>query len=152
MVDINEKDLARVRTGQKAVVTVGAFPDLKFGGRINHIADTVDETTRTVKARVEVRNSGRKLKPEMFATVALALSADTPPVLTVPEDALQNLDSTKVLFVTENGSVFKPRPIETGRSSGGMVEITGGLREGERYAVQGGFILKSELKKGELED
>jgi membrane fusion protein, heavy metal efflux system len=152
MVDINEKDLSRVRKGQKAIVTVGSFPDLKFGGRINHIADTVDETTRTVKARVEVRNSGRKLKPEMFATVELALPADAPPVLSVPEEALQGLDGTKVLFVTENGTVFKPRPVETGRTSGGRVEITGGLGEGERYAVKGGFLLKSELKKGDLEE
>jgi cobalt-zinc-cadmium efflux system membrane fusion protein len=152
MVDINEKDLARVRTGQKAVVTVGAFPDLKFEGRINHIADTVDETTRTVKARVEVRNSGRKLKPEMFATVELALPADAPPVLAVPEDALQILDGRKILFVTADGTVFTPRPVATGRTSGSMVEITEGLAEGERYAVKGGFLLKSELKKGELEE
>ena len=152
MVDINEKDLARVRTGQKAVVTVGAFPDVKFGGRINHIADMVDETTRTVKARVEVGNPGRKLKPEMFASVRLSLPADTPPVLAVPETALQNLDGKTVLFVTADGTVFTPHPVATGRTSGELVEITDGLREGERYAIKGGFLLKSELKKGELEE
>lgn len=150
LVDINEKDLAKVRKGQNAIVAVGAFPELKFRGRINHIADVVDEATRTVKARVEVLNTGRKLKPEMFASVVLALPADAPPVLAVPEDALQDLDGKKVLFVTEDGAKFKPRPIEVGRASGGKVEVTAGLKEGERYAVKGGFLLKSELKKGEL--
>lgn len=150
MVDINEKDLAKVHKGQNAIVTVGAFPELKFRGRINHIADVVDEATRTVKARVEVLNTGRKLKPEMFATVELALKADAAPVLAVPEDALQDLDGKKVLFVTGNGTEFEPRSIEVGRVSGGRVEVTGGLKEGERYAVKGGFLLKSELKKGEL--
>lgn len=150
LVDINEKDLAKVRKGQAAVVTVGAFPDTKFKGRITHIADIVDEATRTVKARVEVQNLGRKLKPEMFATVELTLPATAPPVLAVPEEAIQELEGKKVLFITEDGKEFTPREVQLGVASGGMVEITGGLKESERYAAKGGFILKSELKKGEL--
>ena len=150
LVDINEKDLVKVHKGQAATVTVGAFPDLKLKGRITYIADLVNETTRTVKARIEVVNPGRKLKPEMFAGIELALPADASPVLAVPEDALQELDGKRVLFVTENGTVFKPRPLELGRVSGGKVEVTAGLKQGERYVVNGGFLLKSELKKGEL--
>jgi cobalt-zinc-cadmium efflux system membrane fusion protein len=150
LVDINEKDLSKVRKGQAAIVTVGAFPDLKLKGRITYIADLVNEATRTVKARVEVANPGRKLKPEMFATVELTLPSDTPPVLAVPEDAVQELDGKKVLFITENGTEFEPRKVELGRTSGGMAEVVAGLKEGERYAVKGSFLLKSELKKGEL--
>jgi membrane fusion protein, heavy metal efflux system len=149
-VDINEKELAKVRKGQSAAVKVGAFPDKVFKGRIAYIADLVEEATRTVKARVEVNNPGRTLKPEMFATVELTLPPVTPPVLAVPEDALQELDGRKVLFVTENGTEFTPREVRLGAVASGMAEVTGGLREGERYAVKGGFILKSELKKGEL--
>ncbi|HEY5523380.1 MAG TPA: efflux RND transporter periplasmic adaptor subunit [Desulfuromonadaceae bacterium] len=152
LVDIHEKDLAKVHKGQAAIVSVSAFPDQKLKGRITYIADLVDEATRTVKARVAVANPGRKLKPEMFATVELALPADAAAVLAVPEDALQDLDGKKVLFaVTEKGDEFKPRSVELGRSTGGMVEIISGLKEGERYAIKGAFILKSELKKGELE-
>lgn len=152
MVDINEKDLAKVHKGQGATVTVGAFPDLKLKGRITYIADLVNESTRTVKARIEVANPGRKLKPEMFATVELALPADAVAVLAVPEDALQDLDGKKVLFTTtEKGDEFEPRKVEPGRAAGGIVEIVSGLKEGERYTIKGSFILKSELKKGELE-
>ncbi len=150
LVDINEKDLSKVHKGQSATVTVGAFPDLKLKGRITYIADLVDEATRAVKARVEVVNPGRKLKPEMFATVELTLPATAPPVLAVPEDSIQDLEGKKTLFVTKDGSEFTPRVVETGLASGGMAEITAGLKEGERYAVKGGFLLKSELKKGEL--
>ena len=150
LVDINEKDLSKVRKGQGAVVSVGAFPDLKLKGRIAYIADLVDEATRTVKARIDVANPGRKLKPEMFATVELALPADTPPVLAVPEDAFQELEGKKVLFVTENGTEFEPRKVELGRTSGGMAEVVAGLKEGERYAAKGSFLLKSEMQKGEL--
>ena len=151
LVDINEKDLAKVHKGQAAIVTVGAYPDQKLIGRITYIADLVDEGTRTVKARVAVANPGRKLKPEMFATVELALPANAAPVLAVPEDALQEIDGKKMLFVmAENGTEFEPRQVEPGRAAGGMVEIVSGLKEGERYAINGSFILKSELKKGEL--
>jgi len=152
LVDIHEKDLAKVRRGQAATVIVGAFPDKKFRGRITYLADLVDEATRTVKARVEVPNPGRKLKPEMFATVELAIAADAPPVLAVPEEAVLELDGKKVIFVAEKETEFEPRVVELGRTVGGMVEVVSGLKEGERYATKGAFTLKSELKKEELED
>ncbi len=152
VVDINEKDLAKIHRGQTASVTVGAFPDLKLKGRITYIADLVDQNSRTVKARIEVTNPGRKLKPEMFATVELALAADAPPVLAVPEDALQELEGKRVVFVAEDGDEFAARPVQTGRSAAGLVEIVSGLKEGENYAVKGSFILKSEVKKGEMKD
>jgi cobalt-zinc-cadmium efflux system membrane fusion protein len=152
VVDINEKDLAKIHRGQGAAVTVGAFPDLRLKGRITYIADLVDQNTRTVKARIEVANPGRRLKPEMFATVELALAADAPPVLAVPEEALQELDGKRVVFVAEDDDEFAARPVQTGRSAGGLVEVVSGLKEGEKYAVKGAFILKSEVKKSEMKD
>ncbi|TSK08255.1 MAG: efflux RND transporter periplasmic adaptor subunit [Geobacter sp.] len=151
MVDIHEKDLAKVRRGQTATLMVNAFPDTKFRGRVTYLADVVDEATRTIKARVEVANPGRKLKPEMFATVELAIAADAAAVLAVPEEAVQELEGKKLVFVAEGEGVFEPRRVELGRVSGGMVEVLSGLKEGERLAVKGGFVLKSELQKGEIE-
>jgi membrane fusion protein, heavy metal efflux system len=150
MVDINEKDLAKVHKGQAASVRVGSFPDLKLKGRITHIADLVNEATRTVKARIEVANPGRKLKPEMFASVELTLPADSPAVLAVPEEAVQELAGSRVLFVSEREGEFEVRKVTLGRSVGGRAEVLSGLKEGERYAVKGSFLLKSELQKGEL--
>ncbi|MHC1696642.1 MAG: efflux RND transporter periplasmic adaptor subunit [Geobacteraceae bacterium] len=152
LIDINEKDLAKVHKGQPAIVTVVAFPDSKLKGRITYIADLVDQSTRTVKARIEVANPGRRLKPEMFATVELALAAGAPTVLAVPEESLQDLDGKKVVFVAEHEDEFVARQVETGRTAGGMVEIVAGLNAGDRYAVKGAFILKSEIKKGEMTD
>lgn len=151
LVDIHEKDLAKVHRGQAATVVVSAFPETKFRGRITYLADVVDEATRTIKARVEVANPGRKLKPEMFATVELATAADAPPVLAVPEEAVQELEGRKLVFIAEGDAVFEPRKVELGRASGGMVEVVSGLKEGERFAAKGAFVLKSELMKGEIE-
>ncbi len=150
LVDINEKDLAKIEKGRTAAVKIGAFPDSVFRGRVTYIADLVDEATRTVKARIEVANPGRKLKPEMFATVELTIPRSRPPVLAVPEEAIVELEGKKVLFITGDDAEFIPREVATGANGGGWVEVTVGLKEGERYAAKGGFLLKSELKKGEL--
>ena len=151
VVDIYEKDLAKVLTGQRAMVTVDAWPDLKLTGRVTYLADVLDAATRTLKVRVEVANPDRKLKPEMFARVELVAPVSEAMTLAVPEDALQEIDGKKVLFVTdERQERFRPQPVETGRSAGVMVEIISGLKESTRYVVKGSFILKSELKKGEL--
>lgn len=151
VVDIHEKDLAKVRRGQKASVAVTAFPGEKFRGRITYLSDQLNEASRTVKARIEVANPGRRLKPEMFASVEVTLAADAPPVLAVPEGAIQEVDGKKLVFVAVSEGEFEPRQVETGRASEGLVEILSGLKEGERYAAKGGFVLKSELKKGEIE-
>ena len=151
LVDINEKDLAKVRKGQSAIVTVGAFPDLKLRGRITYIADVVDEATRTVKARIEVANPGRKLKPEMFATVELALPTDATPVLVSPKMPCRIWMVRRWSSSQKMETEFEARQVQAGRAADGMVEIVSGLKEGERYAVKGSFILKSEIKKGELE-
>jgi cobalt-zinc-cadmium efflux system membrane fusion protein len=150
LVDINEKDLAKVEKGRPAAVKVGAFPGSVFRGKVTHIADLVDEATRTVKARIEVPNPGRKLKPEMFATVELTVPPGSPAVLAVPAEAIVELEGKKVLFLTGDDAEFIPREVATGTGGGGWVEVTAGLKEGERYAAKGGFLLKSELKKGEL--
>lgn len=150
LVDINEKDLAKIEKGRTAAVKVGAFPDMVFRGKVTYIADLVDEATRTVKARIEVANPGRKLKPEMFAAVELTIPRRGAPVLAVPEEAIVELEGKKVLFLTGDDAEFIPREVATGANGGGWVEVTAGLKEGERYAAKGGFLLKSELKKGEL--
>ncbi len=150
LVDVNEKDLAKIEKGRTAAIKVGAFPDKVFRGRVTYIADLVDDATRTVKARIEVANPGRKLKPEMFATVELAIPPSGPQVLAVPEEAVVEMEGKKLLFVTGDDAEFIPREVATGAKGGNCTEITAGLKEGERFAAKGGFLLKSELKKGEL--
>ena len=78
--------------------------------------------------------------------------AELPPVMTIPEDALQDIDGKKVVFVAESEAGFAARQVQPGWTAGGMIEIVSGLKEGERYAVKGAFILKSELKKSEVVD
>ncbi|MEE9910326.1 MAG: efflux RND transporter periplasmic adaptor subunit [Deltaproteobacteria bacterium] len=151
MIDVYEKDMSRLRVGAGVKVSVTAFPDKIFRGKISYIADVVDEKTRTEKARVTLDNQGGLLKPGMFATVLVeAGNAACERMIAVPEEAVQIEGAARYVFVRLSPDTFARRDIETGRSLGKSLEVTRGLKEGEVFAVKGAFILKSELKKGEL--
>lgn len=153
VIDIYEKDISRLRLGTGVKVTVTAFPDKTFKGKISYIGDVVDEHTRTEKARVTIDNSSGLLKPGMFATVLIeSASGGAERLLAVPEEAVFLDASKSFVFVQTAPEKFQIREIETGRTFGTRVEVTKGLKEGETVAVKGAFILKSELKKGELVD
>jgi len=153
VIDVYEKDSSRLRLGTGVKVSVTAFPEKTFKGKISYISDVVDEKTRTEKARVTIDNSSGLLKPGMFATVLIeATSGGTERLIAVPEEAVY-FDGTKsYVFIQTAPDKFTRREIVAGRTFGNRLEITSGLKEGETVAVKGAFILKSELKKGELVD
>ena len=61
-------DIAKIQIGQEVEVSVPAYPDVVFEGRIRYIGDVLKEETRTITVRTEIGNEGYKLKPGMFAT------------------------------------------------------------------------------------
>lgn len=152
VIDVYEKDMSRLRVGTGVKVSVTAFPDKVFKGKLSYIADVVDEKTRTEKARVTIDNTSGLLKSGMFASVLVETrQGGGERVIAVPEEAVQIEGVARYVFVRVSPDKFARRDIETGRSLGKSLEVTRGLKEGEVVAVKGAFILKSELKKGELE-
>jgi cobalt-zinc-cadmium efflux system membrane fusion protein len=146
ILNIYEKDIARVHPGQEAVVRVDAYPGETFGGRLTYISPVLDGDTRTAAARVELENLSGELKPGMFATVSLQTDLLAEALL-VPEKALQREGSDHCVFVATSDTSFVIRAVEPGRSTDGWVEITAGLNPGEPVVAEGSFILKSELAK-----
>lgn len=152
VIDIYEKDISRLRLGTGVKMSVTAFPDKTFRGKIAYISDVVDEKTRAEKARVTIDNSSGLLKPGMFATVLIeATSGGTERFIAVPEEAVLVDGTKRYVFIQTAPEKFTRREIVAGRTFGNRLEVTSGLKEGETVAVKGSFILKSELKKGELE-
>ena len=153
VIDIYEKDISRLRLGSGVKVSVTSFPDKTFRGKIAYIGDVVDEKTRTEKARVTIDNSSGLLKPGMFATVLIETTGGgTEHLIAVPEEAVVVDGTKRYIFIQTTPEQFKRREIVAGRTIGNRVEVTEGLKEGEMVAVKGAFILKSELKKGEIVD
>jgi len=152
VIDIYEKDLGRVKSGTAVKVKTTAYPDRNFRGVISYIGDVLDDKTRTVKARVVVENAGRLLKPGMFATVQIEATGGTERLITVPEEAVFLDGSKNYVFIQTAPEKFEMREVAVGRTLGKRLEVIRGLTQGEPVAVKGAFILKSELKKGELVD
>lgn len=152
VIDVYEKDMSRLKVGAGVKVSVTAFPDKIFNGKLSYIADVVDEKTRTEKARVTIDNASGLLKPGMFASVLVETKqGGVERLVAVPEEAVQIEGAMRYVFVQVAPDKFARRDIEVGRTLGKSLEVTAGLKEGEIIAVKGAFTLKSELKKGELE-
>ncbi len=151
--DIYEKDIGRVRTGMTVKLVATAYPEAPFKGRISYVGDTMDERSRTVKARVTVDNGKGLLKPGMFATVSIEGMKEAPAekVLAVPESAVFLDGSEQYVFVREGDGKFTAKPVSAGLAAGSKVEIREGLKAGDEVVTKGVFTLKSELKKETLQ-
>ena len=147
-----ERDLPRVRVGQSVAVRTAAYPDRVFQGRIVLVGSILDPQKRTVAARVEIPNADGALKPGMFANANIQVGAGGPTVVVVPQDAIQEVEGKKVVFVPgDKPGEFRPQPVEVGDPiEGGRVTIRGGLAASTRVVTRGAFALRSELAKGEI--
>ena len=151
-----EKDLGRVKTGAEAVVTVDAYPGESFQGKLTYIAAVVDKESRTVQARVEVANPGRRLKPEMFATASIHTNgtfgvAGKAKALLLPQEAVVLMQGQPTAFVEEHGG-FEPRAVELGEKLRDRVVIKNGLQAGERVVIAGTYALKARVLKSQIGD
>jgi RND family efflux transporter MFP subunit len=146
--DVYENELPLVRVGDRATVTLDAYPGEQFIGRVIYIYPYVDENTRTNKVRYEFANSRGHLKPGMFANVEIA--APTTAAVVVPLNALLDSGKEQIVFVSQGDGYFEPRKVKAGRRIKDQVEILDGIRDGEMVATGAAFFLDSEsqLKAG----
>ncbi len=146
LVDVYERDLALVARGQRAEVRVPAWPGQVFPGQVTHVGELVDPATRTVKIRVEVANPGLRLKPEMFARVALAGGQAKGSALTVPSEAVLSDGEASAVVVALGDGRFTKRVVEVGPEAEGRTRVVAGLREGEQVVVAGALFVKAEIE------
>ncbi len=145
-VQVPEKDLPLVNVGSQAKVTVTSLSLEGFPGRVDYLADMMDKSTRTVRARVRVDNPGNRLKAGMFANIAVRVGSRT--ALSIPETAVLAANGEHFVFVEMAPGAYRKHLIKTGAKGAGRVEVLEGLEADEPVVVQGGFTLKSELEKG----
>lgn len=151
VVDVYEQNIAQVRTGQSVEVVTTAYPNEIFRGRVASVGAVIEAQSRSVKVRITLANPGERLKPGMFATVRIqGINSSATPTLYVPSGAVQRDGSRSIVFLPLGDSAFVVREVRVGRRSGDTVEILQGLAAGERIVTAGTFLLKSELRKGEL--
>lgn len=148
---VQEEHLAKLRPGMAASLTVQAYPDRHFTGRVLKIDDKLDAETRTVSVRIEIDNRNGLLKPEMYATVELNAGGSAV-ALFVPQESVQDVNGQATIFIEKKPGQYEPRAVETGRPLDGLLQVVRGLQGGERVVAAGSFILKSQLLKSSLSE
>ena len=142
--NVFEKDLERVRRGQEVRVSVPAFPEATFSGRVILVSSVVDPDTRSVKVRTEVPNPDGRLKPDMFANVQIITDLHRT-AISIPQVAVLDDGGKSVVFVSE-GSGYVKRGVNLGIEGNGRVEIIEGLRAGDKVVVKGNYLLLQQSK------
>ncbi|MDD5564955.1 MAG: efflux RND transporter periplasmic adaptor subunit [Thermoanaerobaculaceae bacterium] len=150
---VYEREVAALLRAQRlgpvqATVSVAAYPDLTFKGHVEQVGGTLDEATRTARVRVVVDNPENLLRAGMFARVQLLLPGASGG-LTLPEQAVLEDEGRSFVFVRAEGPYFIRRPVKTGRTLDGWVEV-GGIEPGAEVVVKGAFLLKSDVLRSKM--
>ncbi|MCE5279355.1 MAG: efflux RND transporter periplasmic adaptor subunit [Planctomycetaceae bacterium] len=152
--DLYERDLgplhARLAKGEKpqAGVKVAGFEEV-FPGVADLLDSAMNESTRTVKARVQVKNDQGKLRPGMFASVEIPLT-DSVKVALVPRRAVLSDEGRMFTFVYWKGDLWLRRDVSVGQGRGDMMEVLSGLSPGEKVVAGGGFLFKSDVLRAKM--
>jgi membrane fusion protein, copper/silver efflux system len=140
--DVFESDIRDIKPGDAGYVTFanGGAPSL--AARVNYIQPQVDPTTRTLKVRLDAKNPGLQMRPEMFVNVEFG--ARIQPQLTIPAEAVLDTGDRQTVFVDLGNGYLQPRAVVVGERLGDRVTITSGLTPGDRVVSSGTFLIDSE--------
>ncbi|MEA5259893.1 efflux RND transporter periplasmic adaptor subunit [Arcicella aquatica] len=138
--DIPENQISKIKEGGNCTLQFTAFPNEKFTGKIEDVADVIDESTRMVKLRVSLNNPNQKLKAGMFATVSFGVSEGAH--INVNKNALVTVQGKTYVFVKNDANTFDRREVSVGNQIGDRIIIFSGLTNGESIAIKGVMQLK----------
>jgi RND family efflux transporter MFP subunit len=145
-VDVNEAYISRIVTGQAARITLDAYPDTSFAGRVRQVVPTADRQRATVQVKVSITDRDPRILPEMGARVDFlqpdsgvkqaGASIPAVPRIRVPSAAVRDQGGQSVVWIVRDGKL-DVRTVQAGPVSGGFREIRGGLSGGELLLVGG---------------
>ena len=136
---VPEKDIAGIAKNQDAQVTLAAYPERLLRGKVLFLSDVIEPDSRRGKMRIAFANADYALKPNMFATVVLSVSARS--LVVLPSSALlMNNDRTSV-FVATAPWTFERRAVDAELEEGTSVAIRSGVAAGEQVLVKGAILL-----------
>ena len=153
--DLYERDLAvlheRLSSGESVVakVRVKAFESEVFDGIVDLIGSQVDEHTRTIKVRVQVRNEERRLKPGMFAEAEISVPLKGN-ITAVPSSAILSDEGKTFVFQRWKDDLWVRRDVRLGRNQGGFAEVLNGIPRGATVVTRGAFMFKSDILREKM--
>ena len=144
LADAYEQDLGLVTQGAKVTIRVPAYPSETFSGKVGHIGEVVDPSTRTVKIRCVVDNPGHRLKSEMFAKIDIETPRSAK-LIAVPSKAVLNDGDKAMVIIATEGNIFRTRVVQVGPEVDDTIRIVAGLTPGEKIVTSGAIFMKQEI-------
>lgn len=144
LVTLYEYDVAVIAVGDEADIQLPYDPNKSFKGKISYIYPEIDLETRTAKARIEIDNPDQKFKPGMFANIELKKNLGE--AIVIPEDAVIDTGTRKIVFVKMGPSRFEPREVKAGPRIENTFAILSGIKEGEEIVTSAHFLIDAESK------
>lgn len=144
VVNVIEKEFIHLQKGQTVKITVTAFPDRVFTGRIEIITPALELQSRTAEIQISIPNPGFVLKPGMFGRAEILLRSNSKAVL-VPIQSLLSESGNDFVYVLKENQVSR-RPIRKGAVRDTVVEILQGLTPGEQVVTAGHYALKDGIQ------
>lgn len=136
---VPERDLGNIKVGQNAHIVLNAYPNQTLLGKVRYVGELLDLDTRSVKVRMAVDNRDGRLLPGMFAQVRF--DGPVRQATVVPASALLQSSVGTRVFVEQSAAQFEQRDVQVGSQQNQQVEISEGLKAGERVVVNGGVFL-----------
>ena len=141
--DIPESVSEQVQPGYAAQATTPSLPGIIFHGKISAILPDVNNTTRTLKARIVLNNPQKQLIPGMFTTVSITSHVHKNSMLVPSEAVIRTGTRSIVMLAGENGQ-FHSTDVTTGIEMNGQTEILSGLKVAQKVVISGQFLVDSE--------
>lgn len=149
--EVLERQAGWIEAGQRALVTLDQNPGDTLEGVVDYVYPELDPVSRTLQLRLRLANPGTRLRPNMYASVAIE-GRPTGPIVHVPREAVIRSGSGSRIVVRDGDEQFSVRDVLVGIESGDRVAIRRGLRENERVVVSGQFLIDSEASVGSALD
>jgi len=144
LADIFEQDIASIRIGQQATLTMNAYPGRTFEGQVDFINYVLDQTTRTTKLRFDFNNMEMLLKPGMYGVIELTIPIGF--VLALPEAAVIDTGTKKIVFIEKAPGFYRPIEVQLGAKGGGYYQVLKGLNENDLVVTSSQFLMDSESR------
>jgi Cu(I)/Ag(I) efflux system membrane fusion protein len=141
--DVAEADIASIKVGTPATVTLRASPTQPIEDKVAFIYPVLKPETRTVSVRIELLNPQGLMKPAMYADVVFHIG-DGEAVAAVPDSAVIDSGTRQVVLVTKGEGRFEPRAVKLGRRGEGYVEVLEGVSPGEEVVTSATFLIDAE--------
>jgi cobalt-zinc-cadmium efflux system membrane fusion protein len=143
--DVPEQNGGTLTAGQHVTAEVAALPGQKFSGQLTFVSNTVNPETRTIRARMELPNPRRRLKPAMLATMEIRNQMENHTA--VPLSAVVREDDMEGVFVERAAGVFVLKPCKFGPEYGDKRQVLEGVNPGDRIVLDGAFHLNNERRR-----